>query len=60
MFLDILEFRVENKIKKWKKTVLVMWSQTCGIMAIIVCKVASKKQFIKFGLSWGKFWPLRT
>ena len=30
IFLDILEFRVENKIKYFEKTVLVMWSQTCG------------------------------
>ena len=33
MFLDILEFRVENKIKSLTKTVLVMWSQICGKVA---------------------------
>ena len=49
MFLDIQEFRVENKTKNiYKKTVLVMWSKTCGKMAKIVCKVTKKKKFVKF------------
>jgi hypothetical protein len=33
MSLDILEFRKENKKKYLEKTVMVMWSQTCGKMA---------------------------
>ena len=34
MFLNMLEFKVENKEKLFrKKNVLVMWSQTCGNMA---------------------------
>ena len=37
-----------------------MWCQTCGNMAEIVRKITSKKKVLKFGLSWGKFWPLRT
>ena len=37
-----------------------MWCQTCGNMAKIVRKISSKKQFVKFGLSWGKFRLLRT
>ena len=61
MFLDILELRVENN-KKYleKKTVLVMGTQTCGKIASIVRKVTLKKKFEKLGLSWRKFWPLRT
>ena len=34
-----------------------MGCQTCGNMAKIVHKTTSKKQFVKFGPSWGKFWP---
>ena len=37
-----------------------MWSQICGKKAKIVPKVTQKKKFGNFGLSWGKFWPLRT
>ena len=33
MFLNILEYRVENQKKYLEKTVCVMWSQTCGNMA---------------------------
>ena len=43
MFLDILEFRVENKKKYLVKTVLVTWCQTCGSMAKMVRKITSKK-----------------
>ena len=39
MFQDILEFRVDKKKKYLEKTVLVIWSQTCGKMAEIVRKV---------------------
>ena len=61
MFIDILEFRVENNKKIiQKKTVMVLWCQTCGNMAKIVRKLLQKKQFVKLGLSWGKFWLLRT
>ena len=37
-----------------------MWSQTCGNMATILRKITQKKQFVKFGLSWGKFWLLEV
>ena len=43
MFIDILEFRIENKKKYLKTTVLVMWCQTCGNMAKIVRKITFKK-----------------
>ena len=49
--------RKQKKI--FRKTVLVMWSETCGKMARIARKITLKKKIVKFGLSWGKFWPLR-
>ena len=58
--IHILEFGLENKKKYLEKTVLVIWSQTCGKIARIVCKITLKKIVWKFGLSLGKFWPLRT
>ena len=42
MFLDILEFRIKNKKNYLEKTVLVMWSQTCGKMPKIVRKLSLK------------------
>ena len=61
MLLDILVFGVENNTDYLEKTVLLMWSHTCDKMAKIVRKTTQKKKkFVKFGLSWGKFWPLRT
>ena len=60
MFLDFLEFGVENKKDLLEKTVLVIWSQTCGKMASIVRKITYKKLFLKLRLSFGKFWPLQT
>ena len=47
MFLDIMEFRRENKKKYLEKTVLVFWSQTCGKMNKIVGKVTLKKIICK-------------
>ena len=47
MFLNILEFRVENKKKYLEKPVFVIWSQTYGNMALIVRKVTLKKIVFK-------------
>ena len=61
MFLDLLEFRVENKKKYLEKNCFVICFQTCGTGADIVPKVTLKKKyFVKFRISMGKFWPLRT
>ena len=37
-----------------------MWCQTCGNILKLYVKLLLKKLFVKFGLSWCKFWPLRT
>ena len=43
MFLDILEFRVENKKKYLGKTVLKMWSQILRKMAYVSTKLLLEK-----------------
>ena len=43
MFLDILEFRVENKKKYFGKTVLKMWSQILRKMAYMSTKLLLEK-----------------
>ena len=43
MFLDILEFRVENKKNYLGKTVLKMWSQILRKMAYVSTKLLLEK-----------------
>ena len=53
---------LEQKTKKnyLEKNVLVIRSRNCGKMVKIERKGTLKKQLLKFGLSWGKSWLLRT
>ena len=37
-----------------------MGSQICGKWSIFTTKLHRKKVFEKFGLPWGKYWPLRN
>ena len=48
MFLEILEFRVENKKNCLGKTVFKMWSQICEQMAYVSTKfLLEKVQILK-------------
>ena len=38
----------EQKRKFRKKTVVIIWSQICRKMALIVCKITLKNIFVKF------------
>ena len=59
MFIDILEFRVENR-KGYleKKTVLVMLCQTCENMAKIVRKITLEKIVFKIRTFMGLIWAV--
>ena len=43
MYLDSFELQIENKKNSLRKTVIKMWSQTCGKIAMLVHKVTLKK-----------------
>ena len=43
-----MEPRTENKKSSLEKTVLIMWTQICGIIALTVHKITSKKLFVRF------------
>ena len=47
MFKYILELGVENKKTSWEKTVLIIWSQIHGKMALLVCKITLKNIIIQ-------------
>ena len=58
MFIDILEFRIENETKIFRKN--CFGNVVSDLWLKLYVKLLQKKKFLKFGLSWGKFWPLRT
>ena len=49
MFLDTMEPRTENKKFRFRKPVLIIWAQICGIIAYIVHKMTLKKIICKIG-----------
>ena len=44
MFLESFELGVQNKNNSLGKTVLKMWSQICGKIAMLVHKITLKKK----------------
>ena len=51
MFLDILDFRIENKNNGLEKTVLKMWSQICGEKSLCVHKTTLRKKVQKLKIT---------
>ena len=50
----------ERQKKSLEKTVLIIWSQICEKMALVVCKITYKNIIFQVIFLGGIFWPLRT